>query len=142
MKSSSRFSTAFLAFCLLLGLTIVAAPSRFASQAPTDDEERAKTLKEVEDAKKRIAKTPDDAHEHYRLGGLYERLSQWQDAVAAYSQAVKIKPDFAYAHYNLGWCYTQLDNYEEGLKAHQEAEKHNRITSFNTRLTGDKANTV
>jgi tetratricopeptide (TPR) repeat protein len=124
----------------LLGLTTVATPSRVAAQAPTYDEERAKKLKEVEDAKKRIAKTPDDAHEHYRLGGLYERLSQWQDAVAAYSQAVKIKPDFAYAHYSLGWCYTQLDNYEEALKAHQEAEKHNRITSFKLKLTEEKAN--
>jgi len=140
MKSSCRFSTVLPAFCLLLGLTIVVAPSRVAAQAPTYDEERAKTLKEVEDAKKRIAKTPDDAHEHYRLGGLYERLSQWQDAVAAYSQAVKIKPDFAYAHYYLGWCYTRLDKYEKALKAHQEAEKHNRITSFKLRLTGENAN--
>src|SRR5690348_10800263 len=140
MKSSSQFSTALLAFCLLLGLTIFAAPSRVAAQAPTYDEGNAKMLKEIEDAKKRIAKSPDDAHEHYRLGGSYERLSQWQDAVAAYSQAVKIKPDFAYAHYHLGWCYTRLDNYEEALKAHQEAEKHNRITSFKLRLTGEKAN--
>jgi len=140
MKRPGWFSAAFLPICLSTGLTISVTPSRVAAQAQTYDEERAKTLKEVEGAKQRIAKTPDDAHEHYRLGGLYERLSQWQDAVAAYSQAVKIKPDFAYAHYQLGWCYTQLDNYEEALKAHQEAEKHNRITSFKLRLTGEKAN--
>jgi len=140
MKSSSRFSTALLALCLLLGLTIVATPSRVAAQAQTYDEERAKTLKEVEDAKRRIAKNSDDASEHYRLGGLYEKLPRWQDAVAAYSQAVKIKPDFAYAHYRLGWCYTRLDKYKEALKAHQEAEKHNRITSFKLRLTVEKAN--
>src|SRR5215510_5257630 len=140
MKSSSRFSTALLAICLSAGLIIAVTPARLAAQTPPYDEERAKTLKEGEVAKRRIAKNSDDASEHYRLGGLYEKLPRWQDAVAAYSQAVKIKPDFAYAHYRLGWCYTRLDKYKEALKAHQEAEKHNRITSFKLRLTVEKAN--
>jgi tetratricopeptide (TPR) repeat protein len=142
MKRSSRFSTISLTFCLLLGITIVAAPSRVAAQTSTYDEEMAKKLKEVEDAKQRIAKNPDDAREHYRLGGLYEKLSQFQDAIAPYSQAVKIKPDFAYAHYDLGWCYTRLNNYKEALKAHQEAEKHIQITSFKLRLTGEQLSRI
>jgi tetratricopeptide (TPR) repeat protein len=138
MKRSSWFSL-LLPFCLSVGFIIAAAPVRLAAQTTPYDEATAQTLKEIEDAKKRIVKNPDDAREHYRLGGLYEKLSQWQDAVAAYSQAVKIKPDFAYAHYSLGWCYTRLDNYEEALKAHQEAEKHLQITSFRLRLTTEKA---
>ncbi|HEU0184194.1 MAG TPA: tetratricopeptide repeat protein [Blastocatellia bacterium] len=136
MKVSSRFSTPFLPLCLLI---LAAAPAQLAAQTTPYDEATAQTLKEIEDAKKRIAKNPDDAREHYRLGELYEKLSQWQDAVAAYSQAVKIKPDFAYAHYSRGWCYTRLDNYEEALKSHQEAEKHLQITSFKMRLTTEKA---
>jgi tetratricopeptide (TPR) repeat protein len=140
MKRISHLSTAFQLTCLLLVLIIAAVPAQTAAQTAQYDEERGKILKKVEDAKQRIAKNPDDASEHYRLGELYEKLYQLEDAVAAYSQAVKIKPDFAYAYYNLGWCYTRLNNYEEALKAHLEAVKHCRITSFKLRLTEEKAN--
>lgn len=138
MKRLSRFSTAFLPLCLSLGLTIATAPGRLAAQTPPYDVWRAKTLKEIEDAKQRIARDPDDVREHYRLGGLYEKLSQWQDAVVSYSQAIRIKPDLAHAHYDMGWCYTRLGNYEEALKAHQEAEKHIRIPLFRLRLPEKK----
>jgi len=139
MKRLSPFSTALLSICLSAGLTIVVAQAGLAAQTSPYDKATAKTLKEIEDAKRSIEKNPDDAREHYRLGELYEKGSQWQEAVAAYSQAVQVKPDFAYAHYNLGWCYTRLANYEEALKAHQEAEKHLQITSFKLRLTTEKA---
>jgi|SRR5262245_6447176 len=148
MKCLSRFSTALLRLCLSLvliitvGLARLAAqdPPRIAAPTPTYDEWKAKILNEIEDVKQSIAKNPDDAQERYRLGGLFEKLSQWEDAVEAYSQTVKIKPDFAYAYYVLGWCYTRMNNYEEALKAHQEAEKHIGITSFKLKLAGEIAN--
>lgn len=77
MKCISRFSTAFLPLCLSLGLTIATAPARLEAQPSSYAVWRAKTLNEIEDAKKRIAKNPDNVREHYRLGGLYEKLSQW-----------------------------------------------------------------
>jgi tetratricopeptide (TPR) repeat protein len=129
MKRSSWFSTAFLAFCLLLGSIIDTGPARLAAQIPRFSSSNAKTFKEIADVKQRIAKNPNDVREHYRLGGLYEKLFLWKNAVAAYSQVVRIKPDLANAHYDMGWCYTRLDNYEAALKAHQEAEKHIRIAS-------------
>jgi TonB family protein len=137
MKRISHLSTAFQLTCLLLVLIIAAAEVRLAAQPP-DDEQKAERLKAVEDAKQKIAKNPDDASEHYRLGRSYEKRSQWEAAVVAYSQAVTVKPDFAYAYYDLGWCYTRLNNYEEALKAHQEAKKHFRITSFKLRLAEEK----
>ena len=140
MKCLSRFSTAFPLLFLSLGLIIAVGPVRIAAQSPTYEEFKAKINKEIEDVKQSIAKNPDDAQEHYRLGGLYEKLFQCQDAVEAYSQAVKVKPNFAYAYYVMGWCYTRMNNYEEALKAHQEAEKHSRITSFKLKLTGEIAN--
>ena len=140
MKRLSWFSTTFLSFCFSLGLTIAAAPARLAAQTQPFDKLKTKFLKEVEDAKRKIAKNPNDAHEHYRLGGLYVKLYQFQDAVAAYSQALQLKPDFAYAHYDLGWCYTRMNNYEEALKAHREAEKHIQIPSFKLILTGENVN--
>src|SRR5262245_58464287 len=139
MKCRGRCSTAFLAFCLSMGFIITVGTAPLAAQDPTYEEVVAKFRKEVEDAKQKIARNPDDAGEHYRLGGLYEKLSQTKDAIAAYSRAVKVKPDFAYAHYDLGWCYERLNNYEKALKAHQEAEKHTRITISELRLTGEKA---
>ena len=140
MKCLSWFSTAFPVLCLSLGLIIVVGPARIAAQSPTYEEFKAKISKEIEDVKQSIAKNPNDAQEHYRLGGLYEKLFQCQDAVEAYAQAVRIKPNFAYAYYVQGWCYTRMNNYEEALKAHQEAEKHTRITSFKLKLTGERAN--
>jgi TonB family C-terminal domain len=140
MKCLSRFSTAFPLLFLSLGLIIAVGPARIAAQSPTYEEFKAKISKEIEDVKQSIAKNPNDAQEHYRLGGLYEKLFQCQDAVEAYAQAVRVKPDFAYAYYVQGWCYTRMNNYEEALKAHQEAEKHIRITSFKLRLTGELAN--
>jgi len=140
MKRSSWFSTVFLPICLSAGLTIAAAAARVTAQTQPFDDLKEKFLKEVEGAKRRIAKNPNDAHEHYRLGGFYVKLYQFQDAVAAYSQALQLKPDFAYAHYALGWCCTRMHNYEEALKAHREAEKHIQITSFKLRLTGEEVN--
>ena len=140
MKRSSWFSTVFLPICLSAGLTIAASAARVKAQTQPFDDLKEKFLKEVEGAKRKIAKNPNDAHEHYRLGGFYVKLYQFQDAVAAYSQALKLKPDFAYAHYDLGWCYTRMYNYEEALKAHREAEKHIQITSFKLRLTEEEVN--
>src|SRR5262245_57414015 len=148
MKCLSWFSTAFPLFCLSLGLIIAAGPARISAQdpprisaqSPTNDEWKAKIRQEIEDVKQSIANNPDNAQEHYRLGGLYEKLFQLEDAVEAYSQAVRIKPDFAYAYYVMGWCYTRMNNYEEALKAHQNAEKHIRITSFKLKLAGEIAN--
>ena len=98
MKCLRWFSSAFPLLCLSLGLIIAVGQARIAAQTPPYDEWTTKIRKEVEDVKQRIAKNPDDANEHYRLGGLYEKLFQFEDAVAAYSQAVRIKPDFAYAY--------------------------------------------
>ena len=140
MKRSSWFSTVFLPICLSAGLTIAASSARVTAQTQPFDDVKEKFLKEVEGAKRKIAKNPNDAHEHYRLGGFYVKLYQFQDAVAAYSQALQLKPDFAYAHYDLGWCYKRMGDYEEALKAHREAEKHIQITSFKLRLTGEEVN--
>lgn len=114
----------------ILGLIIVAAMS-YSRRAPRQVTNGRQ--------KRKLAKNPDYARKHYRLGRWYEKLSQLPDAVAAYSQAVKFKPDFAYAYYNMGWCYARLNNYEEALKAHQEADKHSRITSFKLSLAEEKA---
>jgi tetratricopeptide (TPR) repeat protein len=111
MKRISQFSTAFLPTFFSLGLIIAAAPARIAAQITSPRESKEQLVRKVEDAKQKIAKNSDDASEHYRLGGLYVKLFQLQDAVAAFSQAVRIKPDFAYAYYDLGWCYARLDCY-------------------------------
>lgn len=164
MKRLSWFSTTLPPRCLLLGLVIAMGPARITAQIHLPDgkkittppvpykqwheEMTTNTLNEIEYAKRKLAKKPDDAYEHYLLGGLYEtlshlqddeKLSQSQNAVAAYSQAIQLKPDFAYAHYELGWCYTRMNNYEGALKAHREAEKHTRVTSFKLRLAAEKA---
>jgi TonB family protein len=137
MKRISRYSNAFQLMCLILIAIVIYRHLPQLSAYQTQDKQ---ILEKVEETKQKIAKNPDDALEHYRLGGLYDKLPQYQDAVAEYSQATRIKPDFASAHYDLGWSYSRLGKYEEALNAHLEAEKHLKISSFKLEVRGEKVN--
>jgi tetratricopeptide (TPR) repeat protein len=120
MKRISRYSNALQLICLILLAIVLYRHLPQLSRLTSYQGQEEQILKKVEEAKQKLAKNPDDALEHYRLGGLYEELPQWEDAVAAYSQAIRIKPDFASAHYDLGWSYSRLGKSEEALKAHLE----------------------
>ena len=53
-----------------------------------------------------------------------ERLAQNQQfdaAIAAYRQAIKLQPDYARAHHQLGLAYAALNQYPEAFQAFQEA---------------------
>ena len=41
----------------------------------------------------------------YIVGLAYGGLGQYQEAIASYKEAIRIKPDDAEAHYNLGNAY-------------------------------------
>jgi tetratricopeptide (TPR) repeat protein len=44
----------------------------------------------------------EDAQKHYDLGHSYGQLGQFQEAIASYKEAIRIKPDYAEPHYGLG----------------------------------------
>ena len=46
-------------------------------------------------------------------------LGGYQDAVAAYQQAIRLKPDYADAYYNLGWTYVILSDRGSALEEYK-----------------------
>ena len=51
----------------------------------------------------------------------YDNLGRYQDALAAYQQAIRLKPDRAEAYYNLGVTYGDLGRRHEEIAAYQQA---------------------
>lgn len=120
---------ACLPFFLLVLMSIVVT-----GQTAPADEWQAKFLKQIEELKQQLAEKPDDALAHYKLGGLYQVLYDWQSAAQAYERAAQVKPDFAQAHYQLGWSLGNLGRYEDALRAHQQAVVNAGVKSFKMQL--------
>jgi Tfp pilus assembly protein PilF len=55
------------------------------------------------------------------LGFALAGKEAWDDAIAAYNEAIRIKPDFAEAYDNLGDALQAKGLHEEALRAHREA---------------------
>ena len=63
---------------------------------------------ELEDAKEKVRKNPDDAGAHNDLGCVYASLSKHKLAIESYKQAIWIDPYKANAHFNLALSYHTL----------------------------------
>ena len=64
---------------------------------------------------------PDNSRAYKGLGEAYGKLGQYEDAIRACKQAIRIKPLYAAAHYNLGVTYSKLGRYEEAIKCCEQA---------------------
>ena len=60
---------------------------------------------ELEDAKEKVRKYPDDALAHFFLGLAYGESGKYEEAIESHKQAIRIDPDYAGAHNNLGIAY-------------------------------------
>ena len=60
-----------------------------------------------------LSKAPNAPPLHYNLGIAYGKLGRYQEAIEAFSQAIKIKTDYAKMHNNLGTAY-----YKEYAEVH------------------------
>jgi tetratricopeptide (TPR) repeat protein len=56
-----------------------------------------------------LAAQPNLAEGHFRLGEALRGQGKFDEAVAAYRQAIDIKPDFGMAHSNLLFCLNSDD---------------------------------
>lgn len=61
---------------------------------------------------------------HNERGVALAREGRSNEAVAAYSQATKLRPDFAQAHTNNGRALTDLGRIDESIAAHRRAVAH------------------
>ena len=66
----------------------------------------------------------DDNFKAYdNMGYAYGELKEYQKAIDAYKEAIKIKPDKHETHYNMGNAYRKLKEYQKAIDAYKEAIK-------------------
>jgi len=61
------------------------------------------------------------AEAHNNLGLTQQAAGQMQEAMAQFSQALRLKPDFALAHYNLGIVLEQVGRVQEAIGHYEQA---------------------
>lgn len=62
---------------------------------------------------------------------------EFDQAVSAFQQAIKLNPDFAFSHYYLGRCLRRLGKYQEAIAAFEKAIKINSLHSPSHAYLGD-----
>ncbi|MBV8100974.1 MAG: trypsin-like peptidase domain-containing protein, partial [Verrucomicrobia bacterium] len=69
--------------------------------------------------------TPDDelASKYFSKAFNEGNANNYRDAIADYTEAIRLKPDFAAAYINRGWCYLQLNLYDKVIADSTEAIK-------------------
>ncbi len=60
----------------------------------------------------------------YNLGNIYYDQQSWDEAIAAYSNAIDLNPAFWQAHYNLGNVRMQLLDYDTAIQEYRAALRH------------------
>jgi protein O-GlcNAc transferase len=68
-----------------------------------------------------IAKSPEDAELHYRLGNALLDMGRSHDAYLAYQKAIQFKPDHANAYANLGLVMRKMGNLKAAVGAYVRA---------------------
>ncbi|NET41317.1 tetratricopeptide repeat protein [Okeania sp. SIO2B3] len=62
---------------------------------------------------------------YYELGEKFLEQQQWDKAVNAYHQAIKLNPNFSWSYYKLGQALTKLQKWDEAITAYRQAIKLN-----------------
>jgi len=95
--------------------------SYFGDFIKKDDEDSA-----IENFRKAAQKNPQDAGAFFLLGMLYYEKGDYERAIEAYQENIRIIPDNSSIIYNnLGWTYGELEKYQEAVDAFKEAVKQN-----------------
>jgi tetratricopeptide (TPR) repeat protein len=68
-----------------------------------------------------VAKRPNNARGHNNLGGALATQGKPEEAIAQYSEALRISPAYAEAHYNLGVALATQGKLDEAIAQYSEA---------------------
>jgi Flp pilus assembly protein TadD len=66
---------------------------------------------------------PNDPNIRFNLGTALFNKGNYQEAVASYREAVRLKPDLANAHYNLGMSLLRLNDTKTAQAEFAEAQR-------------------
>lgn len=81
-----------------------------------------------------IVSSQSTAKEWYSKGVELKGKKEYEDALAAFKNAISKKADYADAYYEAGWCCNELENYEEAidyLKKYIPSDEKNKKNKFN-----------
>ena len=67
----------------------------------------------------------ENALAQFSLGVAYDNINHYDDAIAAYREALRINPEDADVWYNLGNAYGNLDRHDDAIAAFREAVQTN-----------------
>jgi tetratricopeptide (TPR) repeat protein len=81
--------------------------------------------KAVKEYKRYMSLNGASSNGSYNLGCAYVLQNKFQEAAAAFQDAVRIDPQFTFAFNNLGWCFWQLGKYGEAVEAFESAIRIN-----------------
>jgi len=70
-----------------------------------------------------VSLTPERHVTYANLAFAYSKTGQYQEAVQAYRESIKLKPDFADVHYSLGETFVLSKQYEEAQKECEVLQK-------------------
>ena len=68
-----------------------------------------------------LLQIPDCAVTHNNRGAVLLQLQRYDEAMASFDQAIKLKPDYANAHYNRGCTLRQLNQRDAALASYDRA---------------------
>jgi tetratricopeptide (TPR) repeat protein len=64
---------------------------------------------------------PGSAEVHFKLGNSYYEVGQWDQAIAAYQQAITLDPNYQAAYANLGVAYYQQQQFDLAVSQYKKA---------------------
>ncbi len=78
-----------------------------------------------------------NSHDYHKLGNSMQESGEFNDAVAAYKQAVELNPDFSWSHHSLGDVLLKLERWEDAVAAYKKAVELNPDFSWSYHNLGD-----
>jgi tetratricopeptide (TPR) repeat protein len=68
-----------------------------------------------------LARAPESAEVHNNRGALLQQMHRYDEALACYAKAIKLKPGYANAHYNEGTVLKRMNRYRDALASFDKA---------------------
>jgi len=77
-----------------------------------------------DEVKKKLEKNPEDVDALYHLADLYDRNSQYAEAINTYKKVVKLKPEMGYAYLKMATAYDRINQPAEAIPMFKKAIKY------------------
>jgi tetratricopeptide (TPR) repeat protein len=113
--------TKIVVLLLIVVFTWQSSVTEALSEAVSSPPERHRIRKDQGLAKQAVPTLFDLASINVHQGLKYYESERWQEAIAAFSDAIAIKADFVVAYFGLGVTYSRLENWEEALPYFEKA---------------------